>query len=91
MNLDHQLAIGMNLTQSIFYHCFKLHTPQHPRKQPTIAQAGERHGTVPDGLGRKRISSAITGRPCSGHRGERQPLKTTPEFMLSKRSKHNES
>jgi hypothetical protein len=75
MNLDHQLAIGMNLTQSIFYHCFKLHTPQHPRKQPTIAQAGERHGTVLDGLERKQISGAIAGKAYNGRRGERQPWK----------------
>ena len=65
----------MHPTQSILYHCFKLRMSHHPRKQPTIAQAGERHGTVPDGLVRKQISSAITGRPFSGRRGERQPRK----------------
>jgi hypothetical protein len=83
MNLGHQLAIGMNLTQSIFYHCFKLHTPQHSRKQPTITQAGERHGTVLDGLERKQISGAIAGKPYNGRRGERQPWKNnTPVHAL---------
>ena len=61
--------------------------PQHSRKQPTIAQAGERHGTVLDGLGRKQISGASAGKPYNGRRSERQPWKNNTRVHALKKIK----
>jgi hypothetical protein len=75
----------MNVTQSIFYHCFKLHMPQHPRKQQTIVQAGERHGTVLDDLGENKSLVRLL---ADARRGERQPWKNNTRVHASERSKY---
>lgn len=78
----------MDLTQSIFYHCFKLHMLQHSSKQPTIAQAGERHGTVLDDLGENKLWVWLLANLTSNVEAKDNHGKTTPELMLFKGSKY---